>query len=94
MEELIEVFTAIDGERRYQKDKFPKSERLPTTGEISLLRSYLNQFDEHYRRPDNLVVSDVPEECLEDLRKMATVLCRAMQNHGVRYRRKPNEAVI
>jgi len=92
MEELIEVFTAIDGERRYQKITWPKSENLPTTGEISLLRSYLNQFDEHYRRTDNTVDSDVPEECLEDLRKMATILCRAMQNHGVRYRRKSDGA--
>jgi hypothetical protein len=88
IEELIEVFTAIDGERRYQKETWPKSEYLPTTGEISLLRFYLSQFDKHYQESENSVSSDVPEECLEDLRKMVTILCRAMQNHGVRYRRK------
>lgn len=86
MEELERVFQTIREERHYQDEIWPESKNLPTTGEISLLRSYLNEFDENYRSNDNSPNSDVPEECLHGLRKMATILCRAIQNHGVRFR--------
>jgi len=88
MEELERVFEVVREERYYQDDKWPRSKNLPTTGEISLLRSYLNQFDENYRSTVDSLTSDVPELCLHDLRKMASILCRAMQNHGVRFRVK------
>jgi len=86
MEALEAVFQTIRGERHYQDEKWPSSKNLPTLGEISLLRSYLNQFDENYRGSVDSQTSDVPELCLHDLRKMASILCRAMQNHGARPR--------
>lgn len=88
MEELEAVFQTIRGERYYQDEKWPESKNLPTTSEISLLRSYLSEFDENFRGYVNSPNSDVPAECLHDLRKMASILCRAMQNHGARPRVK------
>jgi len=76
------VFDAIKTEREYQKREWPNSKKLGVTGEITLLRSYLREFEENYRSNDDGADIDVPEICLHDLRKMAAILIRAMENHG------------
>lgn len=77
-----EVFDAINAERDYQLKRWPRSTALSTTGEITLLRDYIRTFDKHYQEAEDAPGSDVPAECLNDLRKMATILVRAMENHG------------
>jgi hypothetical protein len=80
------AFEAIMSEREYQDKEWPRSKALPVTGEILLLEEYLNQFRKNYQKYDDGKDLDVPEVCLHDLRKMATILVRAMVNGGVRYR--------
>ena len=76
------VFDAIKSEREYQKIEWPNSKKLPVTGEILLLRNYLRKFEDNYQAFDDGKSVDVPEICLHDLRKMAAILVRAMENHG------------
>ena len=76
------VFDAIKSERDYQKQSWPNSRKLSVTGEITLLRQYLRQFENHYQSEDDAPGLDVPDSCLHDLRKMAAILTRAMENHG------------
>jgi len=77
-----EVFKAIDDERAYQQAKWPRSEGLSTTGEITLVRAYLRDFEETYQRENDDPNLDVPKECLHIVRKMAAILVRCMENHG------------
>jgi hypothetical protein len=84
--DIQHAFEAIAEEREYQDKTWPNSKKLPVTGEILLLEEYLNKFRQHYQEEDDGDDIDVPEVCLHDLRKMATILVRAMVNGGVRYR--------
>lgn len=74
------VFDAIESERDYQKKTWPNSKALPVLGEMTLLREYMRQFDKHYQESDDGPEHGVPELCLHDLRKMAAILVRAMEN--------------
>jgi len=76
------VFDSVRSEREYQKQVWPNSKKISVLGEITLLRSYLRQFEDHYQELDDAARMDVPEPCLHDLRKMAAILIRAMENHG------------
>jgi len=77
-----EVFKAIDDERAYQQKTWPRSEGLSTTGEITLVRSYLRKFEDTYQNEPDDPNLDVPTECLHIVRKMAAILVRCMENHG------------
>ena len=74
------VYSAVDSERRYQDEKWPRLEPLSVVGEITLLRKYLRNFEDHYHAEDDAFGRDVPMDCLYDLRKMAAILVRAMEN--------------
>ncbi|KKM89031.1 hypothetical protein LCGC14_1252800 [marine sediment metagenome] len=78
-----DIYKLIDEEREYQKNTWENSGSLPTTGEITLLRFYLRKFEDHYQAEDDAPNGDCPEECLHDIRKMATILIRCMENHSV-----------
>jgi len=84
--DIQHALEAIAEEREYQDKKWPNSKKLSVTGEIILLEEYLNKFRKNYQENDNEKDIDVPEICLHDLRKMATILVRAMVNGGVKYR--------
>ena len=77
-----EVFKVIDKERAYQQKTWPRSEALSTTGEITLIRSYLHDFEAAYQREKDYPDLDVPLECLYIVRKMAAILVRCMEHHG------------
>jgi hypothetical protein len=77
------VVEAIKSERQYQRSAWPKSKKLPPTGEITLVRDYIREFDMHYRESDDGPEDGVPPECMHDIRKMAAILFRCMENHGV-----------
>ena len=77
-----EVFKVINEERAYQQKVWPRSEALSTTGEITLVRSYLRDFEVVYQKENDDPNSDVPLECLHIVRKMAAILVRCMENHG------------
>jgi hypothetical protein len=79
MPEIDKVFDAIRSERVFQEKMWPKSTALSVAGEMTLLRDYIRQFDKHYQE-DNDGPHDVPPKCLHDLRKMAAILVRAMEN--------------
>jgi len=81
-----EVFDVVDSEREFQEQLWPRSTNLSVTGEMTLLRDYVRAFDKHYQEEDDAPDSDVPEKCLHDLRKMAAILVRAMENHGAPHR--------
>lgn len=76
-----EVYKLIDGEREYQKKVWPKGElRRGVLGGIQLLRKYLeHDFSAHYSNEEDVAGLDVPIKCLEDIRKMATILVRVME---------------
>lgn len=75
-----DVYKAIDTERDYQGKNW-KSDDLSAVGEITLLRYYLRQFEDHYQRLDDDIRLRVPKICMEDVRKMAAILVRCMENH-------------
>lgn len=76
-----EVYKAIDGERKFQNELWPSSDKLSTTGEITLLRKYLTDFEHHYADEGDAPGLDAPTKCYHDIRKMAAILIRAMENH-------------
>ena len=78
-----DVYKLIDSERKYQKTVWPKGElRKGVLGGIQLLRKYLeHDFALHYSNKEDTPGLDVPIECLEDIRKMATILVRVMENN-------------
>lgn len=80
------AYEAIEGERVYQDEVWPNSKKLPTIGEVALMRVYLRKLENHYAEYDDGDQIDVPEICLHDLRKIAAIAVRAMENGGVRYR--------
>ena len=80
MPKIEEVFEAIKSERDYQKKTWPRSTALSILGEITLLRDYIRQFDRNYQENDDGPQHNVPPKCLDDLRKMASILVRAMEN--------------
>lgn len=84
--ERREVYKAIDGEREYQDKVWPRSKGLSTIGEFVLLRKYIRDFEDHYALEKDDPVLGMPFTCLHDLRKMATILVRAMENNGVVFR--------
>lgn len=77
-----DVYKLVDGERDYQDATWSSSTALSTTGEITLLRSYLQDFEKHYREEDDAPECDVPAKCLHDVRKMTGILVRAMENNN------------
>ena len=77
-----EAVKAIKHERQYQERVWPRSTKLPTTGEIMLIEDYLRQFKQHYQEEDDAPQHDVPEKCLHDLRKIGALVIRAMENSG------------
>ena len=76
-----DVYEAIDTERHYQGRNW-QSESLSVVGEITLLRYYLRQFEDHYQQEDDDLRIRVPMACMDDVRKMAAILVRCMENHG------------
>ena len=78
-----DVYRLIDGERNYQKNVWPKGEqRKGILGGIQLLRKYLDHdFSLNYTLKEDTPGFDVPIECLEDVRKMAAILVRIMENN-------------
>ena len=79
MPTIDEVFNVIKSEREFQKKLWPRSATLSVAGEMILVRDYIRQFDKHYQE-DNDGPHDVPPKCLHDLRKIAAILVRAMEN--------------
>lgn len=75
-----EVYDAIESERDYQEKTWPKSKNLPAAGEILLLEEYLGKFRTNYQLNDDSDPYTCPEICLHDLRKMAAIVVRAMEN--------------
>ena len=75
-----DVYKAIDTERDYQGKNW-QSENLSVVGEIVLLRHYLRQFEDHYVQEDDDIRLRVPKACMDDVRKMAGILVRCMENH-------------
>jgi len=82
-----EVFETINDERVYQDKTWPRSTDLSVLGEITLVRQYMRQFEDHYQEDDNAPGHDVPPACMDDLRKMATILVRAMEHNGAPLRK-------
>lgn len=80
-----EAYEVIESERRYQRDKWPGGEgrQAPAMGAILLLEDYLRQFREHYQREEDAPGLEVPIACLHDLRKMAAILVRAIEQRPV-----------
>lgn len=81
--ERKEVYKIIDSERKYQKEVWPKGElRKGVLGGVQLLRKYLDHdFSLHYSDEEDTPGLDVPKKCLEDIRKMAAILVRIMENN-------------
>ena len=77
-----EVYKAIDSERDYQDKTWPRSKDLSVLGEMTLVRQYIRQFEDHYQEDDDAPGWDVPPACMDDLRKITTILVRAMENNG------------
>jgi len=77
------VYQLIDSERDYQLCCWPKGEkRKGVLGGIQLLRKYLDHdFSLHYAQEEDAPGLDVPAKCLEDIRKMASILVRIMENN-------------
>ena len=82
-----EVYNAIDSERDYQEKTWPRSKDLSVLGEITLVRQYMRQFEDHYQESNDEPGREVPQACMDDLRKMATILIRAMENNGAPFRK-------
>jgi hypothetical protein len=78
--ERQKVFELIDSEREYQVATWPNSKNLPATGEAILLKKYMRDFENNYQMYDDGEDIEVPFECLHDIRKMATILVRALEN--------------
>ena len=77
-----EVYDAIDSERDYQDKTWPRSTDLSVLGEVTLVRQYIRKFEDEYQADNDEPGREVPAECMNVLRKMATLLVRAMENHG------------
>lgn len=86
MDSRLKVYKAIDSERDYQTKEWPNSQNLSTSGEIILLQRYTNAFLKHYAEAEDAPGFDTPMECLNDIRKMAAILVRCMENHGALFR--------
>lgn len=86
-----DVYKLIDGERKYQTEIWPKGElRKGVLGGIQLLRKYLDHdFSLHYSGEEDTPGLDVPVVCLEDVRKMAAILIRVMENNETPAREEP-----
>lgn len=84
-----DVYNIIDSERIYQENVWPKGElRKGILGGVQLLRKYLDHdFSMHYAMEEDTPGLDVPEECLDDIRKMAAILVRIMENNSVPMRK-------
>ena len=78
-----DVYRLIDGERKYQKEVWPKGElRKGVLGGIQLVRKYLDHdFSLHYSGEEDTSGLDVPVACLGDIRKIAAILVRVMENN-------------
>lgn len=81
-----DVYKAIDGERDYQDEVWPRSEGLSITGEFVLLKKYMRDFETHYAEEGDDAEFDAPSVCLHDLRKIAAIVVRAMENNGFVHR--------
>lgn len=75
-----DVYNLIDSEREYQLRQWPRSTALPTPGEILLIEDYIRQFKIHYQQDDDAPNCSAPKACLHDLRKIATLAVRALEN--------------
>ena len=80
-----EVYNLIDEEREYQIRVWPKGEeRKGVLGGIQLVRKYLDHdFSLHYAQEEDTPGLDIPEKCLGDIRKMAAILVRIMENNDI-----------
>ena len=81
-----QVYNAIDSERDYQEKTWPRSKGLSVLGEITLVRQYMRQFEDHYQEDNDAPEREVPQACMDDLRKITTILVRAMENNGAPFR--------
>lgn len=82
-----EIYKAIDTEREYQTILTKK--KLSIVEEILIAKKYLSKAEE-----DWLVDFEGKEvEALENLRKVAGIIVRCLENHGVENRKikKPNK---
>ena len=81
--ERADVYRLIDGEREYQEEVWPKGElRKGILGGIQLLRKYIDHdFSLHYAEYEDTPGLDIPRICLDDIRKMAAILVRVMENN-------------
>ena len=82
------AYEKISTERAYQRTKWPGGEtrQAPVLSAVALIRKYLCDFDVHYASEEDAIGSDVPLQCLNDIRKMAAILVRAVEQSGVTMR--------
>lgn len=76
-----EVYLAIDTERNYQDNLGPerRDKREMVTGEeLVLLKAYVDRAFANWTN----IPGENPEITLHDLRKVAAIAVRAMENHG------------
>jgi hypothetical protein len=81
-----DVYDLIDSERDYQESTWPNSTALPTPGEVLLIEDYLRQFKMNYQKYDDGPNCSAPIPCLQDLRKIATLAVRALENVDEMYK--------
>lgn len=80
------VFDAIRSERTYQDIKYPNCKKMNLAAELLLLKKTLTEcICDH---GSEIVSEESSESCLHELRKMAAILVRAMENHGTTKRIK------
>jgi len=76
------VYELIDCERDYQDEVWPNSKELSILDELVLLKKHLWDFEDHYQNREAGPYFDIPDICMDDIRRMTTVLVRALENHG------------
>lgn len=79
------AYEKIHTEREYQRVRWPGGENrsAPVLSGITLLRKYLQDFEAHYAQDEDAPGCDVPRACLDDVRKMAAILVRVIEQTGV-----------
>jgi len=75
------IYDVIRSERTYQDVKYPNCRKMSLAAELLLLKKSLG--DCIYEFSSDIVSEEeTPEACLHELRNMAAILVRAMENHG------------
>lgn len=75
-----DVFDLIDSEREYQEREWPRSQALPTPGEMALVRTYIRKFEDRYQMDDDAPTESAPIGALHVVRKIAAIAIRALEN--------------